>query len=114
MHVQDVNEVEKCVQAAKTIMNGTCSEMEDRDGLIDSLLTPRKGWPQYMMPSLAKGTEAAGKEAASAGSNPNRILEKYGQFLAAFALALGSELGFTALLQPSRGIPRCVLQCIYQ
>ena len=109
VHVQDAHEVERCVQAAKSIMNGVCLEVEDRDGLIDRLLAPRKGWPQYVMPSPAKGTDAASKESASASSSQKGTQEAYGQFVAAFALGLGSELGFTAVLQPSRGISRCVL-----
>jgi hypothetical protein len=109
VHVQDAHEVERCVQAAKSIMNGVCLEVEDRDGLIDRLLAPRKGWPQYVMPSPAKVTDAASKETASVSSSQKGTQEAYGQFVAAFALGLGSELGFTAVLQPSRGISRCVL-----
>ena len=102
--------MDRCVQAAKSIMNGVCLEEEDRDGLIDSLLAPRKGWPRYMMPTLAKSSDAASKESASADSNQKGAHETYGDFVAAFALALGSELGFTAVLQPTRGLLRCVLQ----
>lgn len=103
--------MDRCVQAAKSIMNGVCLEEEDRDGLIDSLLAPRKGWPRYMMPTLANSSDAASKESASADRQYQKgTHETYGHFVAAFALALGSELGFTAVLQPTRGLLRCVLQ----
>ena len=32
-----------------------------------------------------------------------------GHFVPAFALALGADLGFAPVLQPSQGTPRCVL-----
>lgn len=94
-------------------MNAACQEEADRDDLIEGLLAPRKGWPRYMMPSVAvKGKEASGRTpeaAAAAGKAQMGDPDAQGHFMPAFALALGAELGFAPLLQPSQGLPRSVL-----
>ena len=113
--VQDASEVNKCVAAARSILNGVCQDEADSDALMDTLLAPRKGWPRYMMPSMAvKGKEAsgAGPEALSSSGIPPEGChegdpEAQGQFVPAFALALGEELGFGTVLHPSHGKSRC-------
>ena len=94
-------------------MNAACQEEADRDDLIEGLLAPRKGWPRYTMPSAAvKGSAApsGGPEAAAAAGKAQKgDLDAQGHFVPAFALALGAELGFSPVLQPSQGTPRYLL-----
>ena len=94
-------------------MNAACQEEADRDDLVEGLLAPRKGWPRYMMPSTAvkgKETSEGGPEAAAAAGKPQKgDPDAQGPFVPAFALALGAELGFAPVLQPSQGLPRSVL-----
>ena len=99
-------------------MNAVCMEEYDQDGLIDSLLAPCKGWPQYMMPNVVRSNDASsslpGKAVpaleSKAGSNGHdrQQEEDHKEFRTDFALALGADLGFGLLLQPARGIPRSV------
>ena len=99
-------------------MNAVCLEEYDQDGLIDSLMAPCKGWPQYMMPSIARSNDASsslpGKavlalESKSGSSGHNRQQEvDHQEFRTSLAMALGADLDFGLLLQPARGIPRSV------
>ena len=99
-------------------MNAVCLEEYDQDGLIDSLMAPCKGWPQYMMPSIVRSSDASSslpgkavlaRESGAGSSGHNRQQdEDHQEFRTAFALALGADLGFGLLLQPARGIPRSV------
>lgn len=104
---QDASEVEKCVGASRGIMEGVCLDDKDRDRLLESLLTPRQGLPMYMLPSLkARGKEAPSSSAEADASGQSRHNEVQGQFVSALVLALGAEVGFATLLQPSVGLPR--------
>lgn len=111
--------MEKCVGAARGIMNAVCLEEYDQDGFIDSLMAPCKGWPQYMMPSIARSNGASsslpGKavlalasKAGSVGHGRQQEEENHQEFMTSFVMALGADLGFGLLLQPARGIPRSV------
>lgn len=123
--MQDTSEVDKCIAAARSILNGVCEDEADSAVLMDAFLAPRKGWPQYMMPSMpVEGKEASGAEleasSSSSGVPPKGSHEgdpeAQGQFVPAFALALGEELGFGTVLQPSHGESRCahtLVECFW-
>ena len=93
-------------------MDGACQVDADRNALLERLLAPSKGcWPHYTMPSGAvEGMDAPNSEPEAAfvtGKAQGLDPDVQGHFLSAFALALGAELGFTPVLQPSQGNPRC-------
>ena len=93
-------------------MDGVCQLDADRDALLEALLAPSKScWLRYTPPSSTEGIsepDSAPEQAAAAGKAQGLDPGVQGHFLPAFALALGAELGFAPVLQPSLGTPRCV------
>ena len=97
-------------------MNAVCMEDYDQDGLVDSLMAPCKGWPRYMMPSVARSNNASSNRLRKAvpaldsrtgnSGHDRQQGEDHQEFKTAFALALGASVGFGLLLQPARGLPR--------
>ncbi len=79
-----------------------CADADDKDAVLDALLRPRNGWPQYVR--LDGDDKDKGKAAAESTSGRPETLSE-------LAFVLGLELGFNAILYDCDGHNRhaCML-----
>lgn len=96
---QDLDLVQRAVSAAQSIITAACIDADDKDDVLDTLLRPRHGWPQYVRLE-GNGIEKGKGAVKSTSGRPETLSE--------LAYALGTGLGFNSILYDADGRNRQV------
>lgn len=102
VRLQDASLVLRASWAAQSIITAVCADADDKDAVLDALLKPRYGWPQYVR--VDGEDKDKGKAAVEGTSGQPETLSE-------LAYVLGLQLGFNAILYESDGQNRhaCML-----
>lgn len=99
--LQDTELVQRAVSAAQSIITAACTDADDKDDVLDTLLRPRHGWPQYVHLE-GDGVEKGKGAIESTSGRPETLSE--------LAYALGTGLGFNSILYDADGRNRQVIK----
>lgn len=104
VRLQDASLVLRASWAAQSIITAVCADADDKDAVLDALLKPRYGWPQYVR--VDGEDKDKGKAAVEGTSGQPETLSE-------LAYVLGLQLGFNAILYESDGQNRhaCMHAC---
>ncbi len=91
--------MQRAVLAAQSIITAACIDADDKDDVLDTLLRPRHGWPQYVHLE-GDGIEKGKGAVESTSGRPETLSE--------LAYALGTGLGFNSILYDADGRNRQV------